>query len=40
MVWTLAKIAEKIDGTVHGDGAQEITGVATLVNAKNRISVF
>jgi len=33
VVWTLAQIAEKIGGTIQGDGTQEITGVATLVNA-------
>ena len=33
MVWTLAQIAEKIGGTIQGDGTQEILGVATLVKA-------
>ncbi len=33
MVWTLAKLAEKVSGEVHGDATQEVSGVATLENA-------
>ncbi len=33
MIFTLAQIAERIDGTIHGDSMQEITGVATLIKA-------
>lgn len=33
MVWTLAKIAEKIGGEVQGDAKQQVSGVATLKNA-------
>ena len=33
MIWTLAKLAKHVDGTVHGDKDCEITAVATLENA-------
>lgn len=33
MIWTLAKLAEHVDGAVHGDRTCEISSVATLDNA-------
>ena len=40
MVWTLAQIAEKIGGAIHGDGTQEISGVATLKTAQQSDITF
>ena len=33
MIWTLAQLAEHVDGTIHGDQGCEISSVATLENA-------
>ena len=33
MIWTLAQLAEHVDGTVHGDQGCKISSVATLENA-------